>query len=38
MTKKYCNNCVLECYKEGLDVKEEYHKGENEICGYCGRK
>ena len=32
--KKYCEDCVLKCYKAGLDVKEEFITKNPEECSF----
>ena len=32
--KLYCEECVLECYKAGLDVKEEAITKDKDKCSF----
>ena len=34
---KYCENCVMECYKAGLDVKSEFTTDNPEDCSFKDR-
>lgn len=34
MEKKYCRDCVMSCYKDGLQVKEENCTENPEECSF----